>query len=233
MLRTIFFYALFFPTLVLGLLLVTALSLITPSGRPAERVARAWGKFVLWITGATIRTDISALDPDQDYVFLCNHQSQMDIPVLYAALDNHLFGFLAKDTLFRIPILGTGMRALGCIPVSRGNNLESMKSLRTALRQVAAGRSLVIFPEGTRNNELGPFKGGGITLALAGGKPIAPVVITGTGSLLPKGGLRLHRAEITVTALPPISIRGRYTSRDRNALTRDLWAMMHTKLSEN
>jgi 1-acyl-sn-glycerol-3-phosphate acyltransferase len=233
MLRTIFFYALFFPSLLFGLLLVTALSLIDRSGRRAGQAARIWGGFVLRLAGVRLRTDTSALDPDQDYIFLCNHQSQMDIPVLYGALDKHLFGFLAKDSLFRIPILGRGMRALGCIPVVRGDGLRSMKSLRTALRRVGSGRSVVIFPEGTRNAELGPFKGGGIALALAAGKPIAPVVISGTGRLLPRGSLRLHPAEITVTALPPLTTQGRYTSGDRDALTRDLWTMMHTKLSEN
>ena len=177
--------------------------------------------------------DTSALDPNQDYIFISNHQSQMDIPILYAALDHHQIGFLAKDTLFKIPVLGRGMRALGAIPVARGNSLKSMKTMRTALRKLDSGKSVVIFPEGTRNAELGPFKGGGIAIALASGRPIAPVVISGTERLMPKGTLRIHPAEIRVTALPPITTRGRYSSRDRDELTRDLWAMMHTKLLEN
>ena len=233
MLRTIFFYSLFFPSLFLGLLLATLLSLIDPSGRRSGLAARKWGKLVLWLSGAKVTVDTSALDPDQDYIFMSNHQSQMDIPTLYGCLDNHLFGFLAKDSLFRIPVLGRGMRALGTIPVARGNSLKSMKSMRAALRRLGEGRSVVIFPEGTRNAELGPFKGGGIAMALAAGRPIAPVVISGTGRLMPKGSLRLYPAEIRVTALPPIITRDRYTSRDRDRLTRDLWAMMHTKLSEN
>jgi len=116
--------------------------------------------------------------------------------------------FLAKKELFRIPILAQGMRAIGIVEVDRQARIAIHEQLNAQAKElIAAGRSVIIYPEGTRTRtgELGPFKKGAFTIALGLGLPLLPVAIDGSyeawkpGTFLIRGG-----REITVEILPPI-----------------------------
>jgi 1-acyl-sn-glycerol-3-phosphate acyltransferase len=123
-------------------------------------------------------------------IFMGNHQSYFDIPVLFQAVPV-TFNWLAKEELFRIPVFGHSIRSAGYIPIKRGNGRDSLKSLNRASELVKAGRSVAIFPEGTFSSDgkLLPFKRGGFILASEAEVPIAPFSISGATNVNPPGNL--------------------------------------------
>ncbi|HUS65103.1 MAG TPA: lysophospholipid acyltransferase family protein [Kofleriaceae bacterium] len=149
---------------------------------------------------------------DRAYVYMSNHQSHTDIPVLYATVPSSTLRMVAKTELFRIPGLGRAMRASDFIEVDRKDHARALASLERAGDLIADGVSVWIAPEGTRSvtGELGPFKKGGFHLACDTGTPIVPVSIQGTLAILPPGGGRIepgHRVRVAFGA--PIATAGR------------------------
>jgi 1-acyl-sn-glycerol-3-phosphate acyltransferase len=171
-------------------------------------LAEGWGKLVLWTAGVKVRKEgASKLDPGTPYIFAANHQSQFDIFVLNGYL-GHTFSWLAKKELFQVPIWGRAMKAAGYIPIDRSHGREAMKSLTEAAARIAAGTSVVIFPEGTRSPDgrLREFKSGGMVLAIKSGVAIVPVAVTGTHRVLPKGAFLARPGGVTVRVGEPIDV---------------------------
>jgi 1-acyl-sn-glycerol-3-phosphate acyltransferase len=133
--------------------------------------------------------------PDRAVVYLSNHQSHLDIPVLYATLPSPSIRMLAKTELFRIPLWGRGLRAAEFIEVDRANHARAMASIEQAARLLREGVSIYLAPEGTRSidGRIGRLKKGGLHLAIATGAPIIPVAIRGTIDILSRGS-RLMRS---------------------------------------
>lgn len=146
------------------------------------------------------------------YVYMSNHQSHLDIPMLYATLPSPTIRMLGKKELFQIPLWGRGLRAAEFIEVDRSNHVAAMKSIEDAKRLVRDGVSIYLAPEGTRSRDgrIGPLKKGGFHLALGTGAPIVPVAIRGTIDILPRGArsARLGQ-EVSVTIGAPIPVEGR------------------------
>jgi 1-acyl-sn-glycerol-3-phosphate acyltransferase len=156
-------------------------TLIDRSGTAYHWLALLWSRGCL--RGAGVRLIVAGrehLPHNRPLIFMGNHQSYFDIPVLFQAAPLQ-FAWLAKEELFRIPVFGHSIRAAGYIPIHRGNGRESLKSLHRAAELIQAGRSVAIFPEGTvtSDGELLPFKRGGFILAAMAGVPIAPFSISG------------------------------------------------------
>ena len=131
-------------------------------------------------------------DGSQPAVFVGNHASLFDPPLLISTLPCHPV-FLAKRELFRIPFLGWVMSMAGFIPIDRGNRAQALASLRDAARIVREGRCLAVFPEGTRTTDgsLLPFKRGVFDLAVQAGVPVVPFAIHGGMDIVPKGTWRV------------------------------------------
>jgi 1-acyl-sn-glycerol-3-phosphate acyltransferase len=149
---------------------------------------------------------------DRAYVYMSNHQSHLDIPMLYATLPSPTIRMLAKKELFRIPVWGRGLRAAEFIEVDRGNHSRAMKSIDYAAKLVRDGVSIYLAPEGTRSRDgmIGKLKKGGFHLALGTGAPIVPVAIRGTMDILPRGSRVMQtgrRVDVTIGA--PIPVEGR------------------------
>jgi 1-acyl-sn-glycerol-3-phosphate acyltransferase len=142
-------------------------------------------------------------------VYMSNHQSHFDIPVLYATLPSPSIRMLAKTELFQIPLFGRGLRAAEFIEVDRRNHQRSVQSIEQAARLLRDGVSIYLAPEGTRSvdGRIGKLKKGGFHLALATGAPIVPVAIRGTIDILPRGG-RIARSgqRVWVQIGRPISV---------------------------
>jgi len=150
--------------------------------------------------------------PGRAYVYMSNHQSHLDIPVLYATLPSPTIRMLAKKELFRIPIWGRGLRAAEFVEVDRANHVRAVESIDRAAALVRDGVSIYLAPEGTRSRDgrIGPLKKGGFHLALGTGAPIVPVAVTGTLDILPRGGLAMHTGcHVRVRIGAPISAQGR------------------------
>ena len=182
---------------------------IDQSGKTYHWLALLWSKGCLLAAGIRLIVEgAEHLPHDRPLIFMGNHQSYFDIPVLFQATPLP-FTWLAKEELFRIPVFGHSIRAAGYIPINRGNGRDSLKSLNRAAELVKAGRSVAIFPEGTFSGDgrLLPFKRGGFILAAMSGVPIAPFSIAGAMAVNPPDNLlHLRPGVISIKFSPVIEI---------------------------
>lgn len=194
-----------------------------------------WGRAAVNLSGIRIEADMGEIDPHGHYVFIGNHQSNLDIPVLFKLLRGNRIRFVAKKSLFDIPIYGKALGHAGHICIDRENRRAAMQSLNEAVDKAQSGISPVIFPEGTRNTELDElldFKIGGMIIALKSGLPVVPFVMTNTGKVMPKGRMIIdNRVTVRFKALPVID-PSRYTIKDREQFKEDLYEMMNTAYHE-
>lgn len=174
---------------------------------------------------AGIRIEVTRrapLDPDKRYIFLSNHVSNLDPPVLLPLLPGRTAVFI-KRSLMKIPVLGYGMKLGDFIPVDRDGRVESAKeSVIAAARVLASGVHVTSFVEGTRSRDgrLLPFKKGPFYLAKETGAPVVPVSIWGTESMLKKGKLRLYPGTAHVTFHEPLNPADYATREDLLAAVR-------------
>jgi 1-acyl-sn-glycerol-3-phosphate acyltransferase len=162
------------------------------------------------------------LDSKQTYIFLSNHVSNLDPPVLLPLLPGRTAVFI-KRSLMKIPVLGYGMKLGDFIPVDRDGRVESAKeSVVAAARVLASGVHVTSFVEGTRSRDgrLLPFKKGPFYLAKETGAPVVPVSIWGTESMLKKGKLRLYPGTAHVTFHGPLNPADYATREDLLAAVR-------------
>ena len=171
-----------------------------------------WSKGILNVTG--VRLSVEGLDnipKDGPCVFVANHRSYYDIPLLLAGLDEP-YGILAKEELGKIPLLNRWMKLLGCVFVQRDDVRASVRALNDATAIVESGRSFVIFPEGTRykgeEGGVGEFKNGAFRIAVKTGVPVVPVAITGARALFENNGNLCHPGMVRIKVLPPIQTAG-------------------------
>jgi 1-acyl-sn-glycerol-3-phosphate acyltransferase len=187
-----------------------ASSLIDSTGRLQHACARVWARIILSVCRVHLTVTGSLPPPGETpYVFLVNHQSHMDIPVVLAALPLS-FRFAAKKELFRIPFLGWHLRRSGHIPVDRKNPHAAVKAFRSAGSRLRAGTSLVFFPEGGTSLDGGikPFKSGGFVLAEQSQADVVPVTIRGSRAVLVPKTYYVRGGPIAVTLGSPISTKG-------------------------
>jgi len=196
---------------------------VPPRGEWFLRFARGWARTILFFSGVRVAVlNSRRLEGGRAFVVAANHESYSDILVLLASLPLSV-RFLAKRSIFRVPVLGWSIRAAGFVPVDRGNRARGISTVEAALKLLKAGRSLVIFPEETRTRtgELLPFKSGAALLALRSGFPLLAVGIAGTRRILPRGTLQMSPGRVCLAIGPPIEVAGR-SARDRNDVTREL-----------
>ena len=146
------------------------------------------------------------IPPHQSCIFLSNHVSNLDPPILLPAIPGMCSVFL-KKSLMKIPFVGIAMRMAKYVPVSRGHSRqEAEKSVAIAADALRSGMHIFIFPEGTRSTDgnLLPFKKGAFFLAADTNAPMVPIVIQGTAQSLRKGSLKLFPGTATVRFLPAI-----------------------------
>ena len=176
-------------------------------GKQVYRINQFWTWLVLRIAGISLTVrGLENIDPSEQYVFMVNHQSNIDIPVLVQSLANFQLRWIAKKELLWVPLFGWAMWATKHITVNRSDPNDAAKSLERAKQRMAVGISVVVFPEGTRsrNCKLLAFKKGGFLLALQSGKNIVPIIINGSGQLLPSGDWRLRSGMVEVIVEKPI-----------------------------
>jgi 1-acyl-sn-glycerol-3-phosphate acyltransferase len=195
---------------------------IALSGQPerADAVIRGWCKAVIGATGA--REDVLGLEnlPAGTCVLVCNHQSNVDAPFIFLRLPKHI-RFVAKQELFRIPIFGAAVKAMGNIRVERTGTERDRQRLEAAIEQVRTRTSILFFAEGTRSTDgkLRPFKKGAAILAIDAQVPIVPVAVAGAHEITPKGGLWVRSGRPLVLRVgKPIPTAG-LTRDDRDSLT--------------
>lgn len=179
-----------------------------------------WG-----VRAAGIRVTVTGREqvpPGVSCIFLANHVSNLDPPVLFPQLPGMAVAMLKKE-LMRIPLLGAGMRLAGFVPVERGNRRESAQaSVAEAAKALRSGRHMLIFPEGTRSPDgrLQPFKRGPFYLAMETGAPIVPVILSGTQTMMRKGSAAIMPGVARVQFLAPMQPQDFATRDDLMAAVR-------------
>ena len=166
----------------------------------------------LWLRAAGARVHASGhehLDPNQAYLFIANHQSNIDPPLLFAYL-GHDTGAIAKKELTKFPIIKQGFPLAHVVPIDRSNRERAIESTRRGADKLRQGHSLMAFAEGTRTEDgkVKPFKKGVFFMALEGGVPVVPVVINDTRLVWRKGGKTVTPGDVWLEILPPVSTAG-------------------------
>ena len=148
---------------------------------------------------------IDQIDPSQTYIFMCNHVSNLDPPILIPVIPRRT-SVLVKKELFQVPILGRAMRMAELVAVDRRNREAALNSMRNAEAVMTKGLNMTVFPEGTRSRDgrLLSFKKGPFYLAMDSGVPVVPVTILGSESLMPKGSARIHPGTVRLVFHRPI-----------------------------
>jgi len=170
---------------------------------------------------AGIRTRVaggSHLRPGEAVVFCCNHQSNIDPPILFQALHPRLH-VLFKHELTKLPLLGRAFQIGGFVPIDRRSREQSMAAIEQAAASLRNGNSFLTFPEGTRSRtgELLPFKRGPFLMALKAQVPVVPVAIQGGSHSMRKGSPIVRPTTVSVRIGEPVDTRGMDIS-DREAL---------------
>lgn len=185
-------------TVALACIAVPLAAIFVGRSRALMVVARAWSSQMLRVCGIRFRREGWESLPEairsgsQPVVFMCNHESHFDPPVAIGWLDIPAV-FIAKRELKWVPFLGQVIWFMRFIFINRQNRAKAIESIAQAARDIRAGKSVVIFPEGTRSPDgrLGEFKKGGFALAQDAGVPIVPMALKGGFQILPRGASRV------------------------------------------
>jgi len=194
-------------------------SFITSNGNITHQIARIWARWVLAFSNIKVTVKgLSNLNSARSFIFMPNHSSNFDIPVLQAYLPVQ-FRWLAKAELFKIPIFGHAMKRAGYISIDRSDRKSAIESLNKVAKIIKNGVSVIIFPEGTRSrtDDIQPFKKGGFVVAVDSGVSIIPVIIRGTGRIMPKNQISIKPGNVLIEILEPIESSA-YTRKTKNDL---------------
>jgi len=195
-------------TVVLGTLSIGS-SFFESSGRLAHWCARTWSRLILLTTGVHVEvTGLERLERNHAYVFVANHQSIYDIPIIFWSLPYQI-RIIAKASLGRFPFLGWHLRRTGHMLVDR-RHPDRAAIFGRASRLMKQGLSLIVFPEGTRSRDgrVAPFKGGSFYLALGAGLPVVPISIVGSRHVMLKGRLATCPGRVKLIVHEPIDTTG-------------------------
>ncbi|HTM46972.1 MAG TPA: lysophospholipid acyltransferase family protein [Polyangiaceae bacterium] len=200
--------------------------------RVCDRRLDSWSAQLLKQAGVSLQTaGLELIEPKTSYIVMSNHQSLYDIPVLFQGLKIPI-RMVAKKELFRIPIMGGGMRGAGFVEIDRSNRHQAVRSLNAAREQMLRDHiSLWIAPEGTRTEDgrMGEFKRGGFYMAIESGFPILPVTIDGTLAVHRSGSPSVHQGETVKVTVSPSLDPGEYGK----PRVRELMTEVRRRISEH
>ncbi|MBX7117222.1 MAG: 1-acyl-sn-glycerol-3-phosphate acyltransferase [Myxococcaceae bacterium] len=163
-------------------------------------VKHIWGGVLVWGSGATLFiTGREKVPTHTPIIFVANHQSTLDIPAIFVSLPGD-FRAVVKKVLKYVPFLGWYLSLGGFIFIDRGNHREALVSLDRAATRIRNGTSVLIFAEGTRSADrrILPFKKGPFALAMKAGVPICPIVIEGSGQVMPKNSWNITPGPVRI-----------------------------------
>jgi len=201
-------------------------------GRKQAVMARLWAKTLLLVSGTRVNVrGLEKLKPGQHYIYVANHRSYMDTPVVLASLPG-AFRFMAKAELFNIPLMGGHLRRAGHISVPLDKPREAIRSMSEAGRVIRENKiSVLIFPEGGRTmGEMGEFRDGAAFMAIKAQVPVAPIGLIGVHELLPMHSVHVRPRRVTVNIGDPIPTEGMDT-KQRTELTEQFRQQISTLIS--
>ncbi len=186
--------------LIIGVTLVTLLLTFRPTW-VLVIVRKVWAPFILWVLRVDLEVKgVENIKSDMNYIFISNHTSYLDIPLLMVAIPR-TFYFIAKRELIRVPFFGWMMWLLGMIFIDRKNATRSVKSMKLAAVKLKKGKNVLVFPEGTFDDhgQFLPFKKGTFHIAVKAKMPLLPLAISGANKVWPgHTALNLRKGKVTV-----------------------------------
>ncbi len=220
MIKTVLFFTYFGISLFLSIffaliyLILGALRLKTLQQNILITTTKLWAKSIIFVSGNRVQVENASVVPEETALFVVNHQSYFDIPVLMAYVP-HFVGFIAKVELERVPMLSWWMKQMGCLFMDRQDMRQSLRIILEGIESLKTGHSLVIFPEGTRGDlgEMKNFKPGSLKLAVKAGVPIVPVTLKNTYKIYEEHQ-RVRKTDVTICFHEPIDV----TTLERDAL---------------
>jgi 1-acyl-sn-glycerol-3-phosphate acyltransferase len=224
----------FFMTLFFAPLVVVARLLGAKEG-PRSIYAwatRTWARSMLVSAGVRVRIhNPERVSRQQGAVYISNHISWFDVFALAATLPR--YSFIAKSELRKIPFFGFGAEAAGIVFLDRDNRKAAFESYKLAAKEVERGRSIVVYPEGTRGHDyhLRPFKKGPFVLAIASQCPIIPTIVHGSREVMGKGSFRVKSGVIDLHFFDPIETKG-LDYDDRAELMMRVWTRMANEMRD-
>lgn len=212
-------WLIFIPILGFSTLLIGSVCLVLNAVVSAKFASRwcgfVWGRIISYAVPMKVSVfGRENLDPNQSYVLVANHQSQLDIPLLYGWIGID-FRWVLKKELRKIPIIGICCEKLGHIIIDRSDRAAAVEAINAARERIVDGTSILFFPEGTRSREgaLLPFKKGAFRFAIDLGLPILPISIVGTRDLLPPDTMQLFPGQAHMIVHPPIDTKPYHEAR--------------------
>jgi len=219
-----------FVTIPVGML-VLVITLFTSSASFLDRVIRFWSRSLVLAAGIDLRVEnVERIDPAKRYILIANHYSYFDIPCILTAIPQPI-RFMAKKSLFSIPIFGWALGRAGFIPVDRKNRRTAVKSFDLAAQRIRRGNTVVVFPEEGRSKyrEMREFQRGAFLLALKSELDMIPMAIDGTYDVFPVGAKRITPGPVTIRVGTPIPTAG-LTLRDKERLASEARAQIEGML---
>ena len=197
-----------------------------------------WGfKVILKMTGVTTTVIGEENVPkDTPVLYVGNHRSFFDIIITYARCPR-LTGYVAKDSMLKVPLLSLWMKRLYCLFLNRSDVKEGLKTILTGIDQIKHGISMCIFPEGTRSKsksetEMLPFKEGSLKMAEKSGCPVIPMALTGTADILENHFPRVKSTHVVLQYGEPILMED-LSKDDRKHLASIVQKKVETMLTDN
>lgn len=199
--------------------------------RYVDAIATKWSGKLLKLAGCeVIVTGREHIPENETVLFVGNHQSNFDIPIFLHYIKGTK-GFIAKKELEKMPIISKWMTAINCVFMDRDNMRKSAIAINQGIKYLKAGRSMVVFPEGTRSRDGQPldFKQGALKLATKSGVSIVPVTIKGSVDIMSSGSLRIKPAKVEVI-ISPVIYPADYPEKETKRITEDVKAIIIEKL---
>src|SRR3989338_2146647 len=211
--RTLFVWIIGLPVTIILFIFVILPLTFDRSGNAIHSIGRLWSRILLFLSGVTVEIKgTENLLQDGPQILASNHQGAFDILALQAFIPMQ-FRWVAKKSLFKIPIVGWSMSLAGYVGIERERASTAYKSIEAAAERIKNGTSVLIFPEGTRSatGELLPFKRGGFLLAVKSGVPVIPISITGTKDIMKKESILIRPGWIKIVIGIPIQTKSPLT----------------------
>ena len=212
-------------------LAVIAIAIFSSTSPLIDPLIRFWARSIVRAAGIRLETEnVERVERDGRYILVANHTSYFDIPCIYAAIPQPI-RFLAKVSLFKIPIFGWALGRAGFIPIDRKNRRTAVKSFDLAAERIRKGNTIVVFPEEGRSatREMRPFQRGGFLLAIKSELPILPLAIDGMFELFPVGATRVKPGRVVIRVGTPIPT-AEATVREKERLSQESRSQIVTML---
>jgi 1-acyl-sn-glycerol-3-phosphate acyltransferase len=190
-----------------GLIYSFFVNLFDPTGDRFNKIAAWWGRLCSKLFKISIEViGEENYQPEKNYLIISNHASIADIPILLSSINLNL-RIIAKEEVGKIPLFGPVIKQAGFIMIKRGQNREALQSLLKAADVLKSGRSVHIFPEGTRSEtgKLLPFKRGAFLIAQKSDAEILPIAIIGSNFITPKNSLKINKGNVVLVIGKPIN----------------------------